>query len=133
MPLVFILFMCYKSVADLVNANRKLKRRLKQGTDTQKYGNSLGDEDISFIMNSMSPISKNETLKRMTSTSGLLPLKKWLRKVANLRLREGRLFTDDEQPIPELDEKVIFFMLNVNKSFECPDKKKKEYVIAGTL
>ena len=125
--------MCYKSVADLVNANRKLKRRLKQGTDTQKYGNSLGDEDISFIMNSMSPISKNETLKRMTSTSGLLPLKKWLRKVANLRLREGRLFTDDEQPIPELDEKVIFSMLNVNKSFECPDKKKKEYVIAGTL
>ena len=55
MPLVFILFMCYKSVADLVNANRKLKRRLKQGTDTQKYGNALGDEDISFIMNSMSP------------------------------------------------------------------------------
>ena len=62
--------MCYKSVADLVNANRKLKRRLKQGTDTQKYGNSLGDEDISFIMNIMSPISKNETLKRMTSTPG---------------------------------------------------------------
>ena len=51
-------------------------------------------------------------------------MKKWLRKVANLRLREGRLFTDDEQPIPELDEKVIFFMLNVNKSFECPDKKE---------
>ena len=53
----------------------------------------------------------------------MTPLKKRLRKVANLRLRKEKLFTDDEQPIPEFGEKVISFMLDGDDSFECPDKK----------
>lgn len=59
---------------------------LKQANNNQKYYNSLGDEDISFIMNNMSPISKNKTLKRMASTPGMTPVKKQSHKVANLRL-----------------------------------------------
>ena len=69
----------------------------------------------------------------MALTLGMTPIKKWLHKVANLRLGEERLLKDDEQPIPEFGEKVISFMLDGHNPFECPDKNKKEYVIAGTL
>ena len=42
---------------------------------TRKY-NSLGDEDIPFIINSMSPISKDEALKRIASTTDMTSVKK---------------------------------------------------------
>ena len=117
-------------VTDLVNANTRLKCQLKQAADTQKYDNFLGDEDISFIMNSMSPVSKNKTLKRTASTQGMTPVKKRLRKVANLRLREESLFTDDEQPIHESGEKLIAFMLDGDNYFEFPNKMKRRNTLS---
>ena len=43
---------------------------------TRKYNNSLGDEHIPFIINSMSPISKDKALKRIASTADMTPVKK---------------------------------------------------------
>ena len=43
---------------------------------TRKYNNSLGDEDIPFIINSLSPISKDEALKMIGSTADMTLVKK---------------------------------------------------------
>lgn len=43
---------------------------------TRKYNNSLGDEDIPFIINSLSPISKDEALKKIGSTADMTLVKK---------------------------------------------------------
>lgn len=43
---------------------------------TRKYNNSLGDEDIPFIINSLSPISKDEALKTIGSTADMTLVKK---------------------------------------------------------
>ena len=73
----------------------------------------------------MSPISKIKTLKRMSSAPGMTPLKKRLRKFTNLRIRDERLFTDDDDSVPDFGEKAISFIMDNNNSFECPDKKKE--------
>ena len=66
--------------------------------------------------------SKRKTMRRMASTPGYTPVKKRLRE-SNIRVREERLFKDDEEPLPGFGEKVIKFMLDNQNSFECPDKK----------
>ena len=62
-------------MADLVNSNRRLKRRLDKANTIQN-DDSSGQEEISFILNSVSPVSKTKTLKRMSSTPGMTPVKK---------------------------------------------------------
>ena len=41
------------------------------------------------------------------------------------RIRDERLFTDDDDPVPDFGEKVISFMIDDNNSFECPDKQNE--------
>ena len=111
-------------VADLINENRRLKRRLTRKDESQSSDDSLCREDISFV-NNMWPMSNNKTLKRMASTPGMSSVKKRLRKLTNIRIREERLFMDDEDLVPEFGEKVISFVLDNDNSFECPDKNKE--------
>ena len=47
----------------------------------------------------MSPISKNKTPKRMSSTPGMTAVKKRLRKFTNWGIRDDRLFTDGDDPV----------------------------------
>ena len=73
----------------------------------------------------MSPVSKTKTLKRMSSTPGMKPVKERLRKFTNLRICDERLLTNDDDPVPDFGEKVISFMMDNDNSLECPDKKKE--------
>ena len=110
-------------VKDLVNSKRQLKHRLQKIEKERE--NSDGDADISLIMNCMTPNSKSKTPKRMATKPGMTQsVRKQLRKGANFRIREERLFTYDEM-VPEFGEKVIAFMMDNDNSFESPDKKKE--------
>ena len=75
------------------------------------YIYTSGHEEVSFILNSVPPISKTKTLKRMSSTPGMTPVKKWSRKFTNLRICDERLFTDDDDTVPDFGEKVISFRM----------------------
>ena len=72
---IYIIQLLQFKVADLVNANRGLQRRMNKATTTQSYDSS-GQEEVSLILNNISPVSRNKTLKRMSSTPGMTPVMK---------------------------------------------------------
>ena len=104
----FIQLLQFK-VADLVNANRRLQQRLNKATTTQSDDTSH-QKEVSFRLNSMPPIS-------------YLYIYNYIN--VQFRIRDERLFTDDDDPVPDFGEKVISFMIDDNNSFECPDKQNE--------
>lgn len=83
--LIYLIQLLQLKVADLINANGRVPRRLNKATTTQSYDTSC-QEEVSSICNSMSPISKHKTLKRMSSIPGMILVKKRLHKFTNLRI-----------------------------------------------
>ena len=79
----------------------------------------------SFLLSSMSPLSKKKTLKRSATTPGFTPIKKRMQNEMNIQIHMDRIFTADEDYLSELAEKVVHFMMQDDNSFRCPDKDKE--------
>ena len=80
---------------------------------------------VQFLLSSMSPLSKKKTLKRAAITLAFTPVMKKLQNTYNIQLRTERLFTEDQQYLSPLGEKIAAFMLLDDNSFSCPDKDKE--------
>ena len=93
--------------------------------DSDELEESADASATSFLLSSMSPLSKKKTLKRSATTPGFTPIKKRMRNEMNIQIHTDRIFTEDEDYLPELAEKVVHFMMQDDNSFRCPDKDKE--------
>ena len=117
----------------MINKNRRLERQLKKTKQqTESPESDSGEKNVEddqcavqFLLSSMSPLSKKKTLKRAATTLAFTPVMKKLRNTYNIQLRTERLFTEDQQYLSPLGEKIAAFMLLDDNSFSCPDKDKE--------
>lgn len=76
----------YFNLDKLFDGFNLTKKTLQKNKKFYKNIFKIQQEEVSSICNSMSPISKHKTLKRMSSIPGMILVKKRLHKFTNLRI-----------------------------------------------